>query len=247
MSKHVSKKRRRNARLSGTAEIIEFHSSKFEAERVLPPITALNPDAGRLPRCAAIKAPRSWCWGRRAPARLDRCHPRGGPLPEQARLEDHPHATQRAVRPFARVLSGLPGRQVCALGRAGRRRHQGSDREGRLRDRAQARRHRDGAVRGHARPILERRHSSCSTRPRTRRPPRSRPSHPRGRGFLGGHQRRRGPMRSQRGVSGLGTVLHLIKIAIRSARPRHRVRPRGYRSLGPLCDVGARVRRGGHL
>jgi phosphate starvation-inducible protein PhoH and related proteins len=43
LSKHVSKKRRRNARLSGTAEIIEFHSSKFEAERVLPPITALNP------------------------------------------------------------------------------------------------------------------------------------------------------------------------------------------------------------
>jgi phosphate starvation-inducible protein PhoH and related proteins len=43
LSKHVSKKRRRNARLSGTAEIIEFHSSKFEVERVLPPITALNP------------------------------------------------------------------------------------------------------------------------------------------------------------------------------------------------------------
>ena len=43
MSKHVSKKRRRNAGLSGTAEIIAFHSSKFEAERVLPPITALNP------------------------------------------------------------------------------------------------------------------------------------------------------------------------------------------------------------
>jgi phosphate starvation-inducible protein PhoH and related proteins len=42
LSKHVSKKRRRNAR-SGTAEIIELHTSKFEAERVLPPIMALNP------------------------------------------------------------------------------------------------------------------------------------------------------------------------------------------------------------
>ena len=43
MSKHVNKKRRRNARSSGTAEIIELHGSKFEIERLLPPIKALNP------------------------------------------------------------------------------------------------------------------------------------------------------------------------------------------------------------
>ena len=43
MSKHVSKKRRRNARLSGTAEIIALHGSKFASERALPPIEALNP------------------------------------------------------------------------------------------------------------------------------------------------------------------------------------------------------------
>jgi phosphate starvation-inducible PhoH-like protein len=43
LSRHVSKKRRRNARSSGTAEIIELHGSKFEVERVLPPIVALNP------------------------------------------------------------------------------------------------------------------------------------------------------------------------------------------------------------
>ena len=43
MSKHVSKKRRRNVRSSGTAEIIELHGSKFESERLLPPIQALNP------------------------------------------------------------------------------------------------------------------------------------------------------------------------------------------------------------
>jgi phosphate starvation-inducible PhoH-like protein len=42
LSKHVNKKRRRNARSSGTAEIIEFHGSKLESERLLPPIMALN-------------------------------------------------------------------------------------------------------------------------------------------------------------------------------------------------------------
>ena len=42
MSKHVSKKRQRNARSTGMAEIIEFHGSKFEGERLPPPIAALN-------------------------------------------------------------------------------------------------------------------------------------------------------------------------------------------------------------
>lgn len=42
-NKHFNKKRRRNAREFETAEIIEFQGSKFEAERVLPPIKALNP------------------------------------------------------------------------------------------------------------------------------------------------------------------------------------------------------------
>jgi phosphate starvation-inducible PhoH-like protein len=42
-NKHLSKKRRRNAREFETAEIIEFQGLKFEAERVLPPIKALNP------------------------------------------------------------------------------------------------------------------------------------------------------------------------------------------------------------
>src|SRR5271155_665355 len=42
-NKHFSKKRRRSVQPLGTAEIIEFHNSKFEAERVLPPIKALNP------------------------------------------------------------------------------------------------------------------------------------------------------------------------------------------------------------
>jgi phosphate starvation-inducible protein PhoH and related proteins len=43
LSKHVSKKRQRNARSSGMAEIIAFHGSKFESERLPPPIAALNP------------------------------------------------------------------------------------------------------------------------------------------------------------------------------------------------------------
>jgi len=42
-NKHFNKKRRRYAREFETAEIIEFQGSKFEAERVLPPIKALNP------------------------------------------------------------------------------------------------------------------------------------------------------------------------------------------------------------
>jgi phosphate starvation-inducible PhoH-like protein len=42
-SKQFSKKRRRGSREFETAEIIEFQGTKFEAERVLPPIKALNP------------------------------------------------------------------------------------------------------------------------------------------------------------------------------------------------------------
>lgn len=42
MSKHVSKKRRRNSRLSATAQIIAFKGPKFEKERALPPIKALT-------------------------------------------------------------------------------------------------------------------------------------------------------------------------------------------------------------
>ena len=43
-NKHLSKKqRKRNGRAFETAEIIEFQGSKFEAERVLPPIKPLNP------------------------------------------------------------------------------------------------------------------------------------------------------------------------------------------------------------
>ena len=42
-AKHFNKKRRRNGRAFETAEIIEFQGSKFEAERALPPIKALNP------------------------------------------------------------------------------------------------------------------------------------------------------------------------------------------------------------
>jgi phosphate starvation-inducible PhoH-like protein len=41
-NKHLSKKSRRKGRAFETAEIIEFQG-KFEAERVLPPIKALNP------------------------------------------------------------------------------------------------------------------------------------------------------------------------------------------------------------
>ena len=39
-SKHFNKKRRRNEQ---TAEIIEFQGSKFDTERILPPIKPLNP------------------------------------------------------------------------------------------------------------------------------------------------------------------------------------------------------------
>ncbi len=43
MGKNLAKKRRRHERLSGSAEIIEFQNGKFETERTLPPIKALNP------------------------------------------------------------------------------------------------------------------------------------------------------------------------------------------------------------
>ena len=44
MSKHSnSKKKRRNASLAPSAEVIDFQSAKFETERELPPIVALNP------------------------------------------------------------------------------------------------------------------------------------------------------------------------------------------------------------
>ncbi len=43
LGKNLAKKRRRHERLLGSAEIIEFQTSKFETERALPPIKALNP------------------------------------------------------------------------------------------------------------------------------------------------------------------------------------------------------------
>lgn len=43
MGKNLAKKRRRHERLNGSAEIIEFQNGKFETERALPPIKALNP------------------------------------------------------------------------------------------------------------------------------------------------------------------------------------------------------------
>ena len=43
LAKNLAKKRRRHERLNGSAEIIEFQNSKFETERTLPPIKALNP------------------------------------------------------------------------------------------------------------------------------------------------------------------------------------------------------------
>jgi phosphate starvation-inducible PhoH-like protein len=42
-NRQITKKRRRNDRSSQTAEIIEFQGFKFEIERSLPPIKALNP------------------------------------------------------------------------------------------------------------------------------------------------------------------------------------------------------------
>jgi phosphate starvation-inducible protein PhoH and related proteins len=43
LGKNLAKKRRRHERLLGSAEIIEFQNAKFETERALPPIKALNP------------------------------------------------------------------------------------------------------------------------------------------------------------------------------------------------------------
>jgi len=46
LGKQSTKKRRRNARSIATAQIIDFQGSKFEAERLPPPIRALNPTQG---------------------------------------------------------------------------------------------------------------------------------------------------------------------------------------------------------
>jgi phosphate starvation-inducible PhoH-like protein len=43
LAKNLAKKRRRHERVLGSAEIINFQNSKFEAERALPPVKALNP------------------------------------------------------------------------------------------------------------------------------------------------------------------------------------------------------------
>ena len=43
LGKNLAKKRRRHERSLGSAEIIEFQNPKFETERALPPIKALNP------------------------------------------------------------------------------------------------------------------------------------------------------------------------------------------------------------
>jgi phosphate starvation-inducible protein PhoH and related proteins len=43
LGKQLTRKKRRNARASGTAEIIELHGPKFATERFLPPTKPLNP------------------------------------------------------------------------------------------------------------------------------------------------------------------------------------------------------------
>ena len=43
MGKNLNRKRRRHERQFGSAEIINFLDPKFEHERALPPIKALNP------------------------------------------------------------------------------------------------------------------------------------------------------------------------------------------------------------
>src|SRR5262249_49809806 len=43
LGKHLNRNKRRHSRHLETAEIIEFQGSKFERERKLPPIKALNP------------------------------------------------------------------------------------------------------------------------------------------------------------------------------------------------------------
>jgi len=43
LAKNLAKKRRRHERQFGSAEIINFQETKFESERALPPIKALNP------------------------------------------------------------------------------------------------------------------------------------------------------------------------------------------------------------
>jgi phosphate starvation-inducible PhoH-like protein len=43
LGKSFAKKRRRQERMFGSAEIIDIHGSKFETQRALPPIKALNP------------------------------------------------------------------------------------------------------------------------------------------------------------------------------------------------------------
>jgi phosphate starvation-inducible PhoH-like protein len=54
LGKQFGKKGRRNGRSSATAEIIEFQVPKFEAQRALPPIKALNPTQGEY--LAALRA-----------------------------------------------------------------------------------------------------------------------------------------------------------------------------------------------
>jgi hypothetical protein len=89
LGKNLNKKRRRNDRLSGSAEIINFQHSKFETERVLPPIKALNPTQADY-----LDA-------------LDRRHARRRPVPQPPHRKDHLDTPERALWPLARLLPRL--------------------------------------------------------------------------------------------------------------------------------------------
>ena len=171
MGKQSSKKKiRRNARSRETAEIIEFQTGKFAAARALPPIKALNPrqadylHALRASPQVVVVGPagtgKTWIaatyaadlYRNRAVSKIILTRPN---VPCGRSLGFFPGSLEDKFAPWAvPVVEAIKQR----IGTA------------RLRDRRQERRHRNGAVRGHARPVVDKTPSCCSTKRRIPRP-----------------------------------------------------------------------------
>ena len=178
MGKNLAKKRRRHERQFQSAEIINLLDPKFEIERALPPIKALNPTQADY-----LDALRKVSPGDRSRARghrqdLDRGHPRRRPLPQPPHRQDHPDAAQRAVRALARLFSRQRWRTSS---RPGRRRSPKPSRSASARRPIPSRSRTAASNWCRSRSCAGARGrtpSCCSTRRRTRRRPRSRRSSP---------------------------------------------------------------------
>ena len=243
MGKQFDRKRSRGSRThQGAAEIIEFKGPKFQHDRNPPPIKPLN--AARRPNISppcgkpANRGPRP----RRRRQDLDRRHLSPPICSARAYRENHPHPPQR--RPAAARSASSPARcedkfapWAVPIADAIKERIGAAAFEIAL----QARRHRNGPVRGDARALLEERLRAARRGAEHHASPRSRPSSPASARIASPSSTATSASPTSSETSGLRRMIELIAAhglpvpVIAFSRGRHR-------ALRPLRHVGARLR-----